>query len=349
MPATVAIDNGYSVFTITYWSSGRESKATVTIPLGVAPPAAGYHVVANNHGTTGLDDPCAVAATLFGAGLSGTFGARGFIGVAVDYPGLGTEGTHPYLVAEVEGRASFDAMRATRALAATRSVPLSNRFAVVGLSQGGHAALAAAAMHAAYAPDVDVRAFAATAPASVFEEHWRMGAKFDGPFAAVHAMLIYAWATQYGFKGPPLWTDATAQKIHEAMQTACIYSATGAPSLSTLLGERMDGIFSPSFLEAYRSGNWGHYAPFEEAFRKNRIGPYRQTAPLKIYQGDRDLIVPETSTRQLVEALRAGGVNVEYEVVPGGTHSDVAFGFLAVKELRTLESIAWVRSKLDAP
>jgi len=78
----VVIDNGYSIYTLTLWSSGRETLATVAIPLGVEKPTHGFHVVANDHGTTGLDDPCAVAGTIAGAGLAGLFGARGMIGVA---------------------------------------------------------------------------------------------------------------------------------------------------------------------------------------------------------------------------------------------------------------------------
>jgi hypothetical protein len=42
-------------------------------------------------------------------------------------------------------------------------------------------------------------------------------------------------------------------------------------------------------------------------------------------------------------------VEVEYEVVPGGGHTDVAFGFVAYRQLRTDESIAWLREHLDAP
>ena len=76
---------------------------------------------------------------------------------------------------------------------------------------------------------------------------------------------------------------------------------------------------------------------------------YTQTAPLKIYQGDADQLVLETSTRAMVDALRAGGNTVDYEVVAGGTHTNIAFGFVAYQELRTSESIQWLREKLDAP
>ena len=343
----VTLENGYGIYTISFVSSGALARATVAVPVGVAAPAAGWHIVANAHGTTGLDDPCRVAGTLWGAALAGTFGARGFVGVAVDYPGLGTPGSHPYLVADSEGHAVLDAIRATQELARTQNIRLSKRAAIVGLSQGGHAALSAAARQRAYAPELDVRAVAVVGPASAFAEHWRFGIRYDGPFVAVHAMLIYAWAKHYGWHGPPLWDPAVAPNIDRFMQEACMYSATGAPSLADRLGTSAERIFSPEFLAAYRGGaDWGAYAEFGTWFDANRIRPFPQTAAFKVFQGDQDDIVPQAATRQLVDALRGGGMKVEYEVVPGAGHSDVAFGFVASNEHRTAESIAWLRDQL---
>lgn len=340
------VDNGYTVFTVTFATSGRSARATVTVPFDVAAPPAGWHTVANAHGTTGIASPCAVAGTVLGAGLSGTFGARGFVGVAVDYPGLGTPGLHPYLVADSEGHAVLDALRATAQLAGIEHIALSGRSAVVGLSQGGHAALSAAMRHKAYAPELDIRAFAAAGPASGFEEHWRAGARIDGWHLPVHALLVYAWAAEYGYHGPELWAPAVAPAIDRIMHERCMYSALGAPALRDALGTERAKVFSPAFLAAYQSGRWGEFALFAEAFRKNRIAPYPQTAPLKIYQGDADDIVPEWSTRQLVDALRAGGVTVDYELVPGGSHVDVAFGAVIYRERRTDDSLAWLRARL---
>jgi acetyl esterase/lipase len=330
----VTIDNGYSVYTITYFTSGRDCVGTVAIPYGVEAPAGGFHIVGNEHGTSGVADECAVTGTLSGGGLAGLFGARGFIGVSADYPGLGTSGTHPYLVAESEGRSALDALRATRALALWRAVPVSGRYAVAGLSQGGHATLAAAALHSTYAPELSVRAFAASGPASVWEEQWRLGVAIDGPHQVFHALLVWAWA---------------AGRVDSIMESDCLVSETGGATLGSELGESAATIFSPGFLEAYRTGTWGEYASFHEWFGLNRIGPYAQTAPLKIYQGDADDVVPEAGTAALVAALRAGGVEVDYEVVAGGGHTDVAFGFVAYRQLRTDESIAWLRGQLDAP
>lgn len=343
----VSIDNGYSVHTLRFATSGREALATVALPFGVSPPAGGWHVVATNHGTSGLDDPCKVAGTIAGAGLAGTFAARGMIGVAVDYPGLGTPGMHPYLVADSEGHAALDALRAARGFARSRSIPLSGRFAMVGLSQGGHATLAAAARHRAYASELDLRGFAVVAPATAWEEHWRAGIQFGHGLIAVHAMLVHAWASHYRHGGPSPWSAAMAPRIDGIMSSACMYSATGAPALADAIGGSAEAVFSPTFLRAYRSGTWGpELEAFARGFRENRVGPYVQTAPLKIYQGDADVIVPEPATRALVEVLRAGGVEIDYEVVPGGGHSDVAFGFVAYPEKRTAESISWLRARL---
>ncbi|MBN1774538.1 MAG: hypothetical protein JXB32_24980 [Deltaproteobacteria bacterium] len=345
----VTIDNGYAVWSFRFWTDGAECLGTATIPWGVDAPAGGWHVVSNEHGTSGVADACAVTDTVAGAGLAGLFGARGMFGIAPDYPGLGTAGTHPYLVARSEGRSALDALRAADRLAAHVGVPVSGRHALVGLSQGGHAVLSAAAEHAAYAPELDIRGFAASGPASVWEEQWRTGAALDGPHLVFHALLAWAWAAHYGGSGPTPWADGLADGVDEVMESLCLVSTTGGETLFDALGESRAAIFAPAFLAEYATGAWDAYAAYHDWFGRNRVGPYEQTAPLRIYQGDADDTVLEPHTRAMVEALRAGGVEVEYEVVAGGGHTDVAFGFVAYPELRTEESIAWVRERLAAP
>jgi pimeloyl-ACP methyl ester carboxylesterase len=345
----VSIDNGYTVWTIEYWTSDRTSLATVTIPYPLAAPKDGYAIVGNEHGTTGLDDPCKISGTVAGAALAGLFGARGMIGVATDYPGLGTPGLLPYLVSEIEGRAALDALRAARDLARWQKVPTSGRYAVAGLSEGGHATLAAAALHQKYAPELDVRAFAAAAPASVFEEAWRAGF-VDGPLVPFEALLVYAWADHYRYDGPSPWADGMEDSVRSAMTTSCVGAYGSSGGIGAALGTSKRAVlFSKPFIVAFESGTWGPYATFGKAFADNRIGPYTQTAPLQILQGDADTIVPEPSTRALVAALRAGKVEVDYDVVPGATHFDLAFGAVASFEHRTEASIEWLRARLDAP
>lgn len=346
----VAIDNGYSVYWIEYVTDGATSLANVTIPYETDAPPEGYAIAANLHGTTGLDDACSLSRTIAGTGLSGLFGARGMIGVAPDYPGLGTPGLHPYLVSRVEGRAALDALRAARDVAAVVGVPTSGRVAVAGLSQGGHAALAAAAEHATWAPELDLAAVAASGPATVWEEHWRLGVAIDGPHVAYHAMTMYAWAAHYGHAGAPLWTPDVAATIDDVMTTRCIFAwQPGDPTVADLLPPHAPDLFDADFLAAYEGGNWGaDYAAFGAAFAANRVAPYEQTAPVAIWQGDADDTVLEWATAEVVASLVDAGMDVDYRVVPGGHHTDVAFGFVAEAQLRTDESLDWLRARLAA-
>jgi dienelactone hydrolase len=345
----LTIENGYTIAVIEYVTRGRTSLANVTIPYPRTPPSGGYHIVVNAHGTVGLEDACQTSDTIYGTGLAGLFGARGMIGIAPDYPGLGTPGPLPYLVSNSEGAAVLDAMRAGRALAALLAIPVSQRYVAVGLSEGGHAVLAAAALHSSYAPELDVRGFAAAAPASAWFEHWQMGVGSDGGHIAYHAMLIYAWARYYGYDGPSLWAPGAAERIDSVMAHDCSFDfGKRRDTYLDQLGTSAAAVFAPDFLRAYRAGHLPPSAAMiEHAFAVNRIGPYAQTAPLVIWQGDADDMVPEPITAELVAALRAGGDSVDYRVIPHGTHITTAFGFLAQNQWATAISLAWVRERLE--
>jgi len=160
-------------------------------------------------------------------------------------------------------------------------------------------------------------------------------------------MVAWAWTQHYGWDGPPIWVSPT--EIEEVMRSTCLWDVGTGVTLLESVGTERATIFTSAFIEAFRSGDWGEFNAFERWFRENRIGPYEQTAPLRIYQGDADMVVPEAGSRLLVEALRAAGQSVDYVVVEGGTHTDVAFGFVSQAELRTDESISWIRERLDAP
>lgn len=349
----VDIDNGYRILTIEYATGARSSTATVTLPvdLAAAAPADGFPVVVNAHGTIGIDDPCRISGTISGTGLAGLFGARAAVGVAPDFPGLGTAGLHPYLDARSEGESVLDAIRAATLLARHEGVPVNGRSAVVGLSQGGHAVLSAAARHTQYAPELDIRAFAAAAPASVYEEHWRPGVLVEGPHLPMFALLAYSWAAEAGVDDAEVWAAGLAPDIDGLVTSRCMWSPTftDEPLLSSALSEVPSEVFSSAFLAAFSTGVWDGFAFMAERFALNRVVPFSQTAPLRIWQGTADDVVLPAMTEQLVNDLQAGGVDVELSLIEGGTHIDTAFGFLAVRERATAESIAWVQARLDAP
>lgn len=343
----ITIDNGYTVYAVTYRTQGTDATAAVTLPDGDA-PLGGFPVIANAHGTVGLDDPCRLSGTISGAGLAALFGARGAIGVAPDYVGLGGPGLHPYLDVESEGRAVLDALRAARALAERQGVPSSARVAVVGLSQGGHAALAAGAMHAAHAPELELRAVGAAAPASGFREHWS-ALDLAGPHQLYYAMLTYAFASEAGLAATEVFASGFASAADQLFTTRCAWSPSfdaDEPLLAGALPQDPDALYLDTTRGAFRgdvSAAWT-----DEGFARRRLPPFVSTAAVRIWQGDADETVLPGATAELVDELRAGGLDVELTVVPDAGHLDTAFGFLASLDRAREQSIAWVREQLDA-
>ena len=135
---------------ILYRSTGLKRRADRGLrrhpfPSGPA-PAGGRHVIAWAHPTSGVVTACAPTLMPDNSGMIWGLPdmlAQGYVVVATDYPGLGTPGIHPYLIGISEARAVLDSVRAARALPNTGA---SNRFAVWGNSQGGHAALYTASL-----------------------------------------------------------------------------------------------------------------------------------------------------------------------------------------------------------
>jgi hypothetical protein len=148
-------------------------SGTIHLPKGKA-PKGGWPVVSWAHATTGLGDQCAPsrnpgeglihALNVYIEPLLDRWLKAGFAVVRTDYEGLGTKGVHPYLVGASEGRGVLDVVRAARKV---HPGLLSNRVAVGGHSQGGHAGVFAAALAPKWTPELRVRGTAVFAPFAV--------------------------------------------------------------------------------------------------------------------------------------------------------------------------------------
>ena len=136
----------HAIFHPTTGPKGEPTDASgaVMVPGGAGCPGP-YPLLSYSRGTdldrnrsmTTPDDRETLAVAAF-------FAARGWVVVASDYLGYArsTFPYHPYLHAESEARTGIDALRAARTLLSRLGVAESGRLAVVGYSQGGHAALA---------------------------------------------------------------------------------------------------------------------------------------------------------------------------------------------------------------
>src|SRR5207248_1880631 len=163
-------------FLILYRSTSVDGKpiavsGTVAIPKGT-PPQGGWPVISWAHGTSGGADPCAPSldgpdhhATgdiPYTNNLLNKWVKAGYVVLRTDYEGLGTPGPHLFGIGHSEARGVIDIVRAARQL----DSDIGRRWLVAGHSQGGQAALFAAADAARWAPELKLRGAIALAPLS---------------------------------------------------------------------------------------------------------------------------------------------------------------------------------------
>ncbi len=124
-------------------TAGEPTIASGAVAIPETTTCNNFPMVAYCHGTVlrQLDVPSEENVESF---LVKIFASTGFIAVAPDYIGLGSNaGIHPYVHAESEATATIDLIRATREFLETRPEQDNGEVFITGYSQGGQAAMAA--------------------------------------------------------------------------------------------------------------------------------------------------------------------------------------------------------------
>lgn len=263
------------------------------------PPTDGWPVVATAHGTSGIAEQCAPSRWPYDPQ---TFGVRG-VRVATDYVGLGPVGeVHPYLSVDAEGNAVVDSVIAAHQLPLAAA---GDEWLVVGHSQGGHAALAAADRAADRAPEYPLLGTVAIAP----------GAQLAESFGDDIQTRIITTLVLFGAAADDPSIDPERYLSPEAYRTASIVIHAGC------LGDAVAALLPLAVSEDYflidprTDEGLG-----DEWLVANEPTPEAVDVPLLLVQGDADITVVPARTDALFERLCAAGQVVDYVVLPGADH-----------------------------
>lgn len=308
------VPDGAEGWRILYRTSDERGRPTVASATVVAPSGgAARPVVAWAHGTTGFDRTC--APSLLGGGLTGSAFPevlpdvldRGWAVVATDYPGLGTGGTHPYLVGRAEAYSVLDSVRAARQLT-TKGLRLDDRTVTWGHSQGGGAAIWVSQVQPRYAPDVPLSGVAAMAPAADLP---RLTDNLTrGAAGAIFAsFLALAYSDTYSDVRLDDVVRPAALPIVRRLATRCQADPGGFVSIlaSATISKQSVLALTP------REGAWGR------RLREN-VPTSPGSSPLLVAQGRDDPLVLPSVQAAYVARLEAGGHPVDYRTYPGLDH-----------------------------
>ena len=291
-------------------------SGSISVPKGKA-PKGGWPIITYGHGTTGIADKCAPSRnTKNGPATSyinytdteqNAWLKAGYAVARTDYQGLGTPGTHPFLIGKASGRSVLDIVRAARDL----NTKFSKRFLIAGHSQGGHAALFAAGEAATWTPELKLRGTVAYAPAS----HMRLQADSLPFLTKPSSLTALASLIVKGASAVSSEIDANALISDEAL---AFYPQTGTECLSRLSQPDNLGGIAPSTL--IREG--ADTTPLFDLLDEQNPN-VKTAAPILLAQGDKDETTFPFLTNMLNTELVDSGDTVDYKVYPDQDHSSV--------------------------
>ena len=314
LPRSKALGGAAKSYLLLYRSTAIDGKpiavsGTLAIPKGKA-PKGGWPVVSWAHGTTGAADICAPSrfSNPVDTNLNDWLKA-GYAIASTDYEGLGTPGPHPYLIGASEGRGVIDIV--TAAAQVDRSV--GRRWVAAGHSQGGHAALWAAALGKKWAPKLELLGVDAYAPGSHVHEEVEAarGLTDASPLSVIGALLVggVAAASPSTIKPADMLTPAALGLLPD-IEKRC----------NNELGE---------------ADSWGGIAPAQiirdgydrsalyKIIDANDPRRLRLKVPTLIQQGTADALVFPAFSDEVVASLQDNGAKVDYRKYDGADHGSV--------------------------
>ena len=315
---------GARAWRVMYRSTDLDGRPIVVTGVVVTPsgaaPAGGRTVLAWAHPTTGTSASCAPSRGFDPfLGIEGLrmMLDRGYAVVAPDYAGMGTPGPDSYLVGTTTANTVLDAVRAARELPGTDA---GDRAVLWGHSQGGQVVLLAAERQPEYAPELDVVAVAAAAPAADLTALVRSHLQdVSGVTIGSYAFPAFARVYEPTVAGARLADVLTPAAITAlpAMNRLCLLSHV---SELHRIGAPLVGHFfatDPTTTE-----------PWATLLRENSAGHRAVAAPVFLAQGADDELVLPADTDAFVQTARQRGDDVHLEVVPGAGHATIAYAAL---------------------
>lgn len=318
---TRAVPAGAEAHLIKYTTTvegGEQEVATATVLVPTAKADGPRPVLAWAHGTTGVVPGCApslLKQPWVGIPAIEAVVDAGYVVVATDYVGLGTEGPHQYLVGDTAARNVLDSVRALWDYEEqddiTGGVGLTDQVVVWGHSQGGQTTLFTGQTAQEYAPDVEIAGLGALSPPADLAA--LLDAEQDTIVGKVlSSMAISSWSKAYDDISFDEIVRKGARPAARGIASRCL--ATPGAYLSLVEGESLrTSIFAedPSKVPAL-------VQHMDENSASGRI-PF----PLFIGQGEADDVVDPKVTETYVDELCEAGQDLDFYLLPGVTHFSI--------------------------
>ncbi|MBO3142163.1 lipase family protein [Dermatophilus congolensis] len=323
-------DKNFTHRRVMYTTKDRQGHSIAATGLVIVPkarwvgPGKKRPLIVHAPGTQGTGDRCAASRQfqkfsqyeiLFMKDLL----LRGYAIAVPDYQGLGTPGTHTYMVRGAQAHAVLDMARAARSMELP-GIDSSTPIGLNGYSQGGGAVAAAAELAPEYAPELDIKGVAAGAvPANLAA----VAEKIDGgPYAAFGLYSALGLFSSYHLDPKKYVNDKGIDLLKKA-EDHCTLELKTFKNLDTAkytqTGKKLTSFFDT--------------APLKDVIEDNRIGRRTPKAPVLITHARGDDVIPYAVGKQLAKDWCSRGGDVQFRTHLDGMHALGAFPHAAAAQL----------------
>jgi Secretory lipase/Periviscerokinin family len=311
---------GVSLYRVRYWTTGADASLTVASGLIAFPRTERLRgVISFQHGTAARRT--SAPSTLDpnnGILAAAAFAGRGYLLVAADYIGLGVSAErHPYLHADSEADSVVDLLRAARTVVAAAGIAWPESLFLAGVSQGGHATLAAQrSLEAAPLDGLSVKAVASiSAPFDLAAVSFPFGLEGRSDASSLYlAYMVASYANIYGEALGSVLREPYASRVPGLFD-----GLHDADAIIAALPADPRAMFRDEFLASYESGadNW-----LRSRLIENSLYEWSPRAPIRLYVGSLDDNVSVREAEVEARRLNARGGNVTTVDVGARDHFD---------------------------
>ncbi|MDO5629723.1 MAG: lipase family protein [Mobilicoccus sp.] len=323
-------DVAFDARRIMYSTKDRQGRTIAATGLVVVPrarwigPGQQRPIIVHAPGTQGMADRCAASrqfqqTTQYEVLLMKNLLMRGYAIAVPDYQGLGTPGSHTYMVRAAQAHAVLDMARAAQN-AGFNGITATSPVGLNGYSQGGGAVAAAAELAPEYAPELDIRGAVAGAPPADLEA---VGKRIDGSlYSGFGLYSSIGLMTAYDLDPSDFVTDAGLETLRRA-ENNCWSEVVQFSGLKTAtISKTGEPLYAGFAVE-----------PMKSILADNRIGKRKPNVPILITHAVGDDVIPYAVGKQLAKDWCAQGADVQLRTHLNLSHIGGALPHIAASQL----------------
>jgi len=309
------------VYKTTYKGKEIEASGLALVPVGLKREAP---IICLQHGTSFVKND---VPSLNGGDFTGMelFASAGYIAIAPDFIGYGKSSGvfHPYYDKGHSAMTVVDMIKSVKEFLVTENVAYNDKLFLAGYSEGGYVTLAAAE-EIETNPSHGLALTAVVAGAGGYD--------LTGMLKGVSSNSYYSYPAYLAFV---LMSYNTTYDWNKSL--TYFFKPSCADALSKYMDGKHDGwfinqrlstnvnsLFNETFYDNLQDRD--KEEQLKRAILKNTIRGWKATAPIRLYHGTRDEIIPYENSEVTLKSFRAAGAeNISLKPIPGGSHSS-SFG-----------------------